>query len=385
MLSKEEVFMFCIRSYVKKIVFVFGVIVAGSGLFASPAFAATPNLVAAQAQNLAPLEITPICSDGASTSAFWQVNNKNNVNVTINWTAIDNGHTGSYNAAAGLTDFASYYDAADGNNTMQFLSENETNPDTTNATAAACATIPVPPAPTCVDGTIQQNLNVSYTAKGSVTVQTVNDAPLCSDVSIDFSSYTMPAGYDGRGFYLTYDQNDPSKNVPDPTAFPQTIFDNASATLKAGTDGLTTLTVELPDSCNNTQTDVYYAPEQTTIGATGNGTANISSQINPSTNACETNPGNGGNPGGGTGNGGGTTTPPVTPPSNPNPPVHVGKGGGSGVTAVAKPVAHKSAAPAQLADTGQSTIAPVLAALSVMTLAVAVRFGIPRRSPVAAK
>jgi hypothetical protein len=209
-----------------------------------------------------------------------------------------------------------------------------------------------------------------------VTVQTLHDEPLCSAITIDFSSYVMPSNYDGTGFYRTYDMNDPANNVPNPTAFPQTIFDNQSATLAAGTDGLTTLTINLPATCDNAQVDVYYAPELTTLGPTGNGTANIVSNIYPATTTCPcpavpvtTNP----------------STPPVpaapvtTTPNNGN--GGMGAGSPAATTAAVTPNPPVTTpAPAELANTGQPLILPYLAALSLLVPSVALRLASRRHA-----
>jgi hypothetical protein len=350
--------------YINKCALLLLTVIASATLLSSPVFAdPTTNapVVTQDTTNLIPLEITPVCSDASTSTAFWQVNNKNTSDVEIDWTNIDNGQTGSYSAIPGMTQLSTYFDSTDPNNTTSFSSEG--NVTQTNATEAPCAPVTPPPA-TCIDGSVQQNLDITWVSPNQVTVQTVNDQPLCNSVSIDFSSYVMPASYNGQGFYLVYDPTNPANDVPNPTAFPQTIFDNQGATLEAGTDGLTTLTVNLPCACNNTQVDVYYGPEQTTIGPDGNGTANIASQIYPSNGACSTGPTN---PGGGSGGGSGTN--PVTPPVTP--PVTGGKGSGFVETAsTTTPIVATTniAVPATLAYTGESPVKPYAIALSLIGL-----------------
>jgi len=57
---------------------------------------------------------------------------------------------------------------------------------------------------------------------GTVTVKTVNNAPLCDDVTIYLTNYTLPSTYDQSGIY-------------DDSALPQILFDSKSITLLKGT------------------------------------------------------------------------------------------------------------------------------------------------------
>jgi hypothetical protein len=373
-----------LRKYVNKIVLI-STIAASVCLLGSQAYGDTlPTSTPAAAQNIAliPLEIVPECSDSQTASALWNVTNSNTANVPIGWTNIDNGQSGTFSAPAGESSLVTYFDTTDPNNTTQFTYEGMTT--STNATEAACVTAPITnPAPTpvmptqvCIDGTIQQNLTVTWVNPSTVTVQTLHDEPLCSAITIDFSSYVMPSNYDGTGFYRTYDMNDPANNVPNPTAFPQTIFDNQSATLAAGTDGLTTLTINLPATCDNAQVDVYYAPELTTLGPTGNGTANIVSNIYPATTTCPCPAAP-------------VTTNPSTPPV-PAAPVTTTPNNGNGGMGAGSPAATTAAvtpnppvttpAPAELANTGQPLILPYLAALSLLVPSVALRLASRRHA-----
>jgi hypothetical protein len=371
--------------YVNNVLLLSFVLISSLSLISSPVFADTPTNSAANTSNnqtnsSIPLEITPQCSDAASSSAYWQVNNKNSSDVNVSWTNIDNGHTGSFTAIPGLSQLVTYFDDTDPNNTTQFSSLGNTTQ--TNATEAACAptaapTQPTPPA--CVDGSIQQNLSIDWVSPSEVTVQTVNDAPLCNDITIDFSSYVMPADYNGQGFYTNYDPSNPSNNVVNPTAYPQTIFDNQSASLGAGTDGLITLKVNLPNSCNNIQVDVYYAPVQTVIGAQGSGTANIASQVYTSTSSCSPCPPVTTNPGGN----GGSISPTTTSAGSTSQGGGKGAGGPLPVTAVttsssSSPVSHElTNSPTVLAYTGESPVVPYLIAIALLgmtsTLVYAVR------------
>jgi len=119
----------------------------------------------------------------------------------------------------------------------------------------------------CVDGKKQSSLVVTWNSNSNVTVGTVNNKPLCDDLKLHFSSYTMPDNYNGKPF------ND------NPTATPQTIFDDAPATLKKGETKPVTLSIKLPEACKNIQVDVYYAPKLITVSKAGHGSQYISGKI----------------------------------------------------------------------------------------------------------
>lgn len=120
---------------------------------------------------------------------------------------------------------------------------------------------------TCVDGTVRSNLSVSWKTNSSVTVGTVNNKPLCSDVTVYFSSYTMPDTYNGKPF---------SGNA---TAWPQSKFDMTSVVLKKDATKSVPMTITLPAACKNTQVDVYYGPEITTVTEKGHGKQYITGKI----------------------------------------------------------------------------------------------------------
>ena len=123
-------------------------------------------------------------------------------------------------------------------------------------------------ASTCVDGSVQSNLVVTWKTNGSVTVATKGNKPVCNDVTLFFSSYTMPDNYNGQPF------------MHNPTASPQTIFDNATAVMKKGEEAKTVaMNINLPESCKNIQVDVYYAPKIETVGTNGHGEQYISGKI----------------------------------------------------------------------------------------------------------
>lgn len=120
---------------------------------------------------------------------------------------------------------------------------------------------------TCVDGKKRSNLIVTWKSNSEVTVGTVHNKPLCEDVNIHFSSYTMPDNYNGKPF------------TNNPTASPQTIFDDAATTLKKDSTKPATLKIELPEACKHMQVDVYYAPKITTVLKEGHGAQYISGKI----------------------------------------------------------------------------------------------------------
>jgi hypothetical protein len=306
------------------------------------------------------VQISPICSDPTTDSAYWQVNNTNSFDANVNWTALDNGHTGTYDAQSGVTTLTTYYDSTDPNNTTNFVIAQDSV--TRNATAAACAVPTQPIQPTCIDGSIQQNLVYTYSNSGTVNVRTLNNDPLCSNITLEFSSYIMPADYNGNGFY------------GNPTAYPQTIASTTSATLAAGTDGEATLQITLPDSCNNIQTDLYYAPEIDMIGSNGTGTQNIVSQVYSSTGSCTpTAPTQPVTPPAGGGNGGGGNPTAPTTPTAPAAPVTGGKGGGSeGSITVVLPAVPSTTSTGELTDTGASSLIPTIAATALIAAAVVV-------------
>ena len=297
----------------------------------------------ADVSSLQPLEITPLCSVSASNTTYWKVYNKNSVDVPVDWKSVDHGVTGSYDAPAGESQMSSYYDGTDPNNTTQFVWEGQTTQ--TNAPANQCdpSTVPTPTPtptpPTCVDGTDPKNLVVTELTAGTVEIHTLNNQLLCDDVTIYFSDYLMPSTYDGNGFYNN------------PTAVPQTLYRSSHATMLKDTDGMITLSIDLPDGCNNFQTDVYYAPEITTVTASGHGSQYITGKIYPSTGPCTPTP-----PTGGSG-GGSTPTPTPTPtPTQPSTGGHV-----LGSTTTTPAVASSSTA--QLANTGVSPVLPSIFAI----------------------
>lgn len=124
-------------------------------------------------------------------------------------------------------------------------------------------------------GYLQKQIHVEYT--GDDTAYVEYEALDC-DVTVNLSSYTMPANYDGGQF------------EGNATAFPQPIFDNVSFDIPAGEAGAVELTVGLPEACNNVQVDAYFGDVIETVGPEGHSTRNLLSQVYLSEGQCEVAP-----------------------------------------------------------------------------------------------
>ncbi|MFI5212501.1 MAG: hypothetical protein ACHQTE_00890 [Candidatus Saccharimonadales bacterium] len=122
-------------------------------------------------------------------------------------------------------------------------------------------------ASTCVDGTVRSNLVITWKSNNNVTVGTVANKPLCKDVTVFFSSYTMPDNYNGKPF------------ANNPTASPQTSFDSVSVVLQTEATKAVSMTIKLPEACKNVQVDTYYGPQITTVGPAGHANQYISGKI----------------------------------------------------------------------------------------------------------
>jgi len=112
---------------------------------------------------------------------------------------------------------------------------------------------PVSATDNCVSGSKYTDFDGSYTGRDTMTVWTKGNKPLCKDVNVNFTSFTVHNKYNGKGF----------KN--NPTALPQSSFYNKTVTLKKGTNGKTTVKVSVPDACTDYQIDAYVGPVQTKI------------------------------------------------------------------------------------------------------------------------
>lgn len=282
-----------------------------------------------------PLEIEPDCSDAVAGQAHWKVTNKNAQPVNIHWTNLDNDVEGDYIANDGESTMLTSYEASEPNNRTEFeiIGLDTTS---TNATKEACEPVVTPPPPTdCVDGHTQQNVVVNFLDKNTVQIGSKDNKPFCEDQDIYFSSYIMPSTYDGNGF--------------NNTAYPQTKHSSTHKLFEKNMPVAEVMTIDLPDECNNTQVDVYYAPEITMVDSGGHGTQNIVSAIYPSTGPCDS--GQGGN--GGSGSGSGSPTTPTVQPSASN-----GQGAGNPVVAAAP--AATVPMPKELPKTGSNLLAMLL-------------------------
>lgn len=302
------------------------------------------------------INVTPWCSDAAAETTFWRVNSQRTETTTLAWDNFENDISGTYDAPTGESVMQTAYVASDLNNTTRFTYDG--GEFTTNAPISQCAPVIVPPVEPedCVDGAIQDNLIVSFLSKDTASISTRDGKLLCEDVTVFFSSYVMPATYNGQGF-----ENNP-------TAHPQYIHGSTSAVLEAGTTGTQVLMVNLPDRCQNIQIDVYYAPEIREVGPNGHGTQNILSDIIRKAEDCPT----GGNGGGG---GDTTTPPPATQQPAPSVPVVpvVAKGNGSDGQVNNSVVE----LPAELPRTGSNANPPYMfigLLLALLTYAFAYRF-----------
>lgn len=123
------------------------------------------------------------------------------------------------------------------------------------------------PNTSCVDGSNRDNLVDIWTGDNTVQVKTESGRPVCSDVTLYFSSYSMPANYNGEKFW----QNE--------TAYPQYVFDSKKMVLAEGQTQTEVVTINLPDNCTHKQVDVYLGPEITEVGAEGHMKRAIGSRI----------------------------------------------------------------------------------------------------------
>lgn len=106
----------------------------------------------------------------------------------------------------------------------------------------------------CTNGTKYTDFDGSYTGRDTMTVWTKGNKPLCKDVNVNFTAFeVLNKNYNGKPF----------KN--NPTALPQQKFYNKTVTLKKGTNGKTTVKVQVPDDCTPYQIDAYIGPVQSKI------------------------------------------------------------------------------------------------------------------------
>ncbi|HSX42665.1 MAG TPA: hypothetical protein VLF59_01100 [Candidatus Saccharimonadales bacterium] len=282
------------------------------------------------------ISISADCYQNDGTQ-LWTITNPKNHPVKINWASDDGDESGSYMAHPGDSELTSPYDSAEPTENYVFSQHHEA--DIILSVAIDACEAPAE-APACIDGSIRDNIVLDWSqSTGIVSVHTLNNQPLCDDVTLYLSSYTLPSDYDKTGIF-------------DDSSIPQQLLDSTSVTLAKGTDGTATLEVNLPDACTSYQLDLYYAPEITVVTGAGHGSQLLYGEItsavqDPGTCDCPITP-----PAGGLGGG------PATP-ETPETPV---------VTETAAPVQAQPAA--QLTDTGSqswlvSTLAAILLAAAV--------------------
>jgi len=314
---------------------VVGIVVSFGTIFTQNPRAAADELPATS--NFA---INAACFDASNALTYWSVTNPDASPMAVGWATDDGDESGTYTAPTGTSQFTTPYD--DNEPSESFIFSPASQDDVTLTVAGTeCAQPTTPP---CVDGMIRSNLAMDWSEEtGTVTLHTVDDAPLCDDVTVYLSSYTLPATYDKSGIF-------------DDSSLPQQYFDSTSAVLQKGTAGDVTLTVGTPNACTDFQMDIYYAPEIINVPYAGHSTQLIYGNIHLATATdCSGAPGMGGG-----------QLPPDTTPSTPPTPV----------VAPAPPVSAPvtvAAAPKQLADTGASPLMPTLGALLTLGVAIFVR------------
>lgn len=128
----------------------------------------------------------------------------------------------------------------------------------------------------CINGSNRSSFVTTWTGKSSLTVKTKNNAPLCNDVTLYFSSYTLPKNYDGTGF-------------GGPTSYPQQIFASTHQVFAKGSNGPLTFAVDSPAKCENIQVDLYYGPEIKVVTSSGHGSQYIDGKLyKKEVDTCET-------------------------------------------------------------------------------------------------
>ena len=313
---------------------VFFVVALGLALAGSLAIGNTAH--AQEALSAPKIGFAPKCTNVEKTVMYWQVINEGQTSGTIQWQNRDNNTVGSHVATPGISDMA--ITVTDGvNNTTDFMWPYGVS--TSNSLSDAICAAPVEPSVPCTD--VQDVNNLSYAwdltstpGYASITVMTKDGTPACGDTTFYFSSYSLPAFYNGQP--LDY-QNGMFNN---PTAYPQLRVNTDVATMMKGGESTATLTVMLPHPCIATQLDLYYGPEIVEVGANGHGTQNITSEFIPSVGSCDDG-----------GNGGETPVTPEVPTTPTTPVTPTQPAGGNGSTG--EPV--KPVLPAELPTTGASS------------------------------
>jgi hypothetical protein len=212
-----------------------------------------------------PLGITPVCSSADRAISAYQVSNQNDTSVTVNYRNAANGAIGTFTAAPGESNAYVSFDPTESDNTTSFTYDGgatKTEPNFDNCDISQLPAL----AQACADGSNLNELAVDWSSSSQLSIWTRTRLPFCDDVTLYYSTYSMPDTYDNNGFYT-----DPSRGILNVTSVPQDLQTSIKLTLKAGLYGLTDQTVPVPNLCYNTQADVYYGPEVTSLGADGLG------------------------------------------------------------------------------------------------------------------
>lgn len=142
-----------------------------AGVFAAAASVSIASMgsVSATQNKFLELEVKPICSVAAENIAVWEMNNKNAQTITIDWLNADTSYAGEYDAEAGLTYFATDYEAGLNNRTEFYGTRSDDhNPISRNATNVECDADQIPGGSGADDGTGTDNGNTGGTTTPAV-------------------------------------------------------------------------------------------------------------------------------------------------------------------------------------------------------------------------
>jgi hypothetical protein len=302
------------------------------------------------------VSIDSSCVSATEGIARWSINNGSDADVNVSWQGA--GANDTYVATQGESELVTPYAASnsapyvftqEGQSDLSITPANVACGDTSMRDTSDNETAPTPEA--CVDGSVRANLDKEWSENNDyVIVHTANGAPLCDDINLYLTNYTLPSTYDDSGIF-------------DDSSIPQQLFDSVHTVMHKGTNVSDKMTIKVPDACTDYQLDLYYAPEITEVTGAGHGTQLIYGRIytNTATDCSAPVP----TPGMGGGD--------VTPPVETTPPAPV-------VTPAVTPVTVAPAA--ALYDTGESTTLPVIFAIFATTLALAIKFVPFKRSTI---
>jgi hypothetical protein len=117
-----------------------GQLLAATLIVASSLYAG--SAVFADGTSTVALQLDSVCVNAATNQAVFTAQNKNPYPIQVNWTNLDDGQSGTASAAADpnsgstggvFTNFATYYDASDPNNTTSFTADGWSSPTVSNA------------------------------------------------------------------------------------------------------------------------------------------------------------------------------------------------------------------------------------------------------------